>query len=129
VQHQQRIRSADLRLDAGTTVLFLGVCVLLCFVDPIVSRVGVDTEYVITRQVPVQRWRRGRLRRQLHAVRARRCARRLRERACAPPTRLAVVVNWFHCHQVRDRMFIIRSTRISLMIVCGFCTTKFCKMI
>jgi len=71
MQHQQRIRSADLRLAARTTVFFLG------------RRVGVDTEYVITRQVPVQRRRRGRLRRQMHAVRARRRARRLRERACA----------------------------------------------
>jgi len=58
MQHQQRIRRADLKLAAKTTVFFLG------------RSVGVDTKYVITRQVQVQRQRRGRFRRQLNAVRA-----------------------------------------------------------
>ena len=58
------------------------VCVAV-FCWPNSRRVGVDTDHAITRQVPVQRRRRGRLRRQLHAVRARRCAKQLRERACA----------------------------------------------
>jgi len=107
MRHQQRIRSADLRLAARTTVFFLG------------RRVGVGTEYVITRQVPVQRRRRGRLRRQLHAVRTRRCARRLA--ACGPPTWLAVVVK--NCY------IAIRSARIFLIFVCRCCTIKFFTMI
>ena len=86
---------------------------------------GVDTEYVITRQVPVQRRRRGRLGRQLHAVRAQRCARRLRERACAllpvPPRH-----NWL---SLSNGYTVIRSARISLIFVYGFRTIKFFIMI
>jgi len=61
--------------------------------------------------VPVQRWRRGRLRHQLHPVRARHCARRLREWACAllpvPPRH-----DRCHCQIVTTA---IRSARISLV--------------
>ena len=92
MQQQQRIRGADLRLTARTTVCFLG------------CRVGIHTEYAITHQVPVQCRRRGWLRHQLHAVRARRCARRLRERACAllpvPPRHDCLSMsNRYYCHQ------------------------------
>ena len=76
-------------------------------------------------QVPVQHRRRGRLRRQLHTLCARRCVRQLRERACAllpvPPRH-----DWL---SLSNSYTAIRSEMISLIFVCGCCTIKFLTMI